>query len=577
MANSYQLYTADGGTDNFNITIDYLSTAHLTVYVSGVLQTLTTHYTINTTDNRIEFVADYTPAADAQVKIKRTTPRGKSDRVVDFQDASVLTEADLDNSALQNLYIAQEADDTSVDSISLDETLTYYDAGSKRIQNVLAPLTDSDIATKNYVDAQTLFGGVVSPQVWSITVPSSPTVGKFELADPAPSSTRNELFICQVGAVQQAPSSEDGVTAIRDFKIYLDADTKYYIEFEDGAFPSQGGDGEIPPGDSKIVVQNFGVSRNVLDVGFKFTAADTDVPSLQVTAIADQTSNLTEWQDSSEDAITSVGVDGSLNLLSSDGATYPVSFKKVENSNQFAMKAATEQVSENKNLAEFRETGGDLTFAVDEEAVAMGTKMRIGGAEGGTATDAGASQLIITGSSGQAVSVPILQVHEHGGNPLFRVNPPSDSNDHIVTIRDKDGNKIFYIHEDEGRFYEDLVVQGDLRVTGDLTVTGKTTPGLIAAGELTCQPDSERQLVNAFNCSATRAFGHSNKTKITFDTELTNTRYWVQARFFELNPVTNTTYFWYVQTRETNYVQLYHTHQGDWHDDFPLGFQVFAY
>ena len=574
MANSYQTYTADGGTDNFNITIDYISTAHLTVYVGGVLQTLTTHYTVNTTDNRIEFVADYTPAADAQVKIKRTTPKTKAGRLVDFQDASVLTETDLDNSALQNLYIGQEANDT--DSLNLDETLTYYDAGAKTIQNIANPINVQDVATKNYVDAQTLFGGVVSPQVWSITVPSSPTVGKFELADPAPSSTRNELFICQVGAVQQAPSSEDGVTAIRDFKIYLDADTKYYIEFEDGAFPSQGGDGEIPPGDSKIVVQNFGVSRNVLDVGFKFTAADTDVPSLQVTAIADQTSNLTEWQDSSEDAITSVGVDGSLNLLSSDGATYPVSFKKVENSNQFAMKAATEQVSENKNLAEFRETGGDLTFAVDEEAVAMGTKMRIGGAEGGTATDAGASQLIITGSSGQAVSVPILQVHEHGGNPLFDVSPPSDSNDHIVTIRDKDGNKIFYIHEDEGRFYEDLVVQGDLRVTGDLTVTGQTTPGLIAAGELTCTGtgNDSRTLTNAFNCSAAR--GADSWSKITFDTELTNTRYWVQANF-KNKSIANTTYTWQLVDRTTTYFTITHVVQDTWNDDFPLGFQVFAY
>ena len=249
MANSYQTYTADGGTDNFNITIDYISTAHLTVYVGGVLQTLTTHYTVNTTDNRIEFVADYTPAADAQVKIKRTTPRGKSDRVVDFQDASVLTETDLDNSALQNLYIAQESADTAVDSISLDETLTYFDAGSKTIRNVGNPVNAQDIATKNYVDAAGLFAGVVVPQVWSITVPSSVVTAKYELATPDPTSTINEMFMCQVGAVQQAPSGEDAVVT-RDFKIYVDdTDGKYYIEFETGAFPSQTNT-SYPPADS---------------------------------------------------------------------------------------------------------------------------------------------------------------------------------------------------------------------------------------------------------------------------------------------------------------------------------------
>ena len=256
MANSYQTYTGDNTTTNFNITIDYLSTSHLEVYSDGVLQTLTTHYTINTTDNRIEYVT--APATGVQVKIKRVTPKTKAGRIVDFQDASVLTEADLDNSALQNLYIGQEADDGNTDSISLDETLTYYDGGSKNIRNVTNPINVQDVATKNYVDAQALVGGpTTAPQVWSITVPSSPTTGKFELATPDPTSTHNEMFICQVGAVQQAPSDEDSGGTTRDFKVYVDTDNKYYIEFEDGAFPSQGGDGEIPPADAKIVVQNL--------------------------------------------------------------------------------------------------------------------------------------------------------------------------------------------------------------------------------------------------------------------------------------------------------------------------------
>ena len=134
MADSYVEYNGDGAETDFTITFNYLSQtvvlppstpAGIKVYVSDVQQT--SGYTLTGSD----IVFTTAPASGTNnVVIKRVTPRGHSDRLVDFTAGATLSESDLETSQLQNLYIAQEAwEQGSEDSVVTTST-TSIDAGS---------------------------------------------------------------------------------------------------------------------------------------------------------------------------------------------------------------------------------------------------------------------------------------------------------------------------------------------------------------------------------------------------------------------------------------------------------------
>lgn len=106
MRYSYVDNTADGETSLFDVPFGYLAKAHVSVLVDGVEAPFTW---FNSTTIQLEDV----PAEGAVVRRKRTTP--KDTPIVDFSDASTLTESELDLSTLQNLYVAQEADDKAED------------------------------------------------------------------------------------------------------------------------------------------------------------------------------------------------------------------------------------------------------------------------------------------------------------------------------------------------------------------------------------------------------------------------------------------------------------------------------
>ncbi len=135
-------YTADGNTSTFAITFSFIDSTHVKVFLDGVA---TTNFTISGSN----VVMNSNPANATVVMIKRETPTNA--RLVDFQDGSVLTESDLDKSADQNFFIAQEINDESQSALKLgvDDT---YDAQSKRIKNVADPTAGQDAVTKNYLE-----------------------------------------------------------------------------------------------------------------------------------------------------------------------------------------------------------------------------------------------------------------------------------------------------------------------------------------------------------------------------------------------------------------------------------------
>ena len=149
---SYVEYNGTGSKTDFAITFNYLSQtvvlppstpAGIKVYVSDVQQT--TGYTI--TGSNIVF--DTAPASGTKnVIIKRVTPRGHGDRLVNFAAGATLSAADLETSQLQNLYIAQEAwEQGSEDSVVTTST-TSIDADSITA-NELAPDSVGDSELKD--------------------------------------------------------------------------------------------------------------------------------------------------------------------------------------------------------------------------------------------------------------------------------------------------------------------------------------------------------------------------------------------------------------------------------------------
>ena len=151
----YSTLTVTGTSPNQEATISFSTLDFrpeigdtIEVYNDTTKLTETTNYTLDTSlKNVVLKVNTFTPGTT--ISIYRIAK--KDTRSIDFQNASVLTEADLDNSAFQTFHIAQEALDTAESSITADADGTF-DAGSKRIKNVGTPSADSDAATKSYAD-----------------------------------------------------------------------------------------------------------------------------------------------------------------------------------------------------------------------------------------------------------------------------------------------------------------------------------------------------------------------------------------------------------------------------------------
>jgi hypothetical protein len=143
MALSYVTYTANGSTNQFDITFSYIEQSHIKVYVDNVEDASFTFV------NSSRIQTSSMPSNGAVVKIDRDTPTNA--RLVDFSDGSVLTESDLDKSANQNFFVAQETVDEVEDKLGKAND-GIYDAESTRIKNVANPTADQDAVTKYYLE-----------------------------------------------------------------------------------------------------------------------------------------------------------------------------------------------------------------------------------------------------------------------------------------------------------------------------------------------------------------------------------------------------------------------------------------
>lgn len=102
MAHSSVTYTGDGVITQRAVTFPFITKSHVLVHVNAV-------NTAFTWVNDAVVNISPAPANGTTIKIFRTTPVATP--IVDFSNASTLTESDLDKAHLQNLYCIQEVRD----------------------------------------------------------------------------------------------------------------------------------------------------------------------------------------------------------------------------------------------------------------------------------------------------------------------------------------------------------------------------------------------------------------------------------------------------------------------------------
>ena len=300
---SYTSYTATGGQTNFPITFPYLTASDVYVDIDGVN---TTAFSLVGTD----VVLTSGATANEIVKVYRITP-GRTDSskilLVDFQDGSVLSEADLDKVSQQLLYLMQETYDTSAIPIDYDGN---YDAGSKRLKN-LSPsvLSSYDAATKSYVDGVSAYDGTVTvvPQIWNKTgadftgtVVAGGVSGDCTLTagftGPVPSSAVEELFVVAYNGFTQRPNTDFSITEL---------DSVY-------TFTLKMGSEVLAPADT-VTIYNFGVARSYLTQPL-VSETDETVGLVIKRFSEDQTANIQEWQDEDGDTLAYFTNVGSLRI-----------------------------------------------------------------------------------------------------------------------------------------------------------------------------------------------------------------------------------------------------------------------
>ena len=137
-AASFTNHTGNNTAGPFAISFDYLSEDEIDVTGDAVLKNKTTHYTFPA-GTTISFTSGNIPGNNAAIKFQRDT--NISAKRVDFEDGSVLTEADLDTNTEHLLYGIQEVlhkvDSTVFDTSQIaDSAITSGKIANGTIVNV---------------------------------------------------------------------------------------------------------------------------------------------------------------------------------------------------------------------------------------------------------------------------------------------------------------------------------------------------------------------------------------------------------------------------------------------------------
>jgi len=256
MPYSSAVYTGNGSTTQFAITYPYIRKEHIKVFVNFV-------DTVYTYVNNTTVQVATAPAVSLRVEVRRITPLANV--LVDYTDGSTLVAADLDTTALQNLYIEQELDDASKQTVSVDPATGLLIAGGARITNVGNPINAQDVATKTYVDtadalkvtkAGDSMTGALAMGTNKITGLGNPT-NVQDAATKTYVDTADALKVAKAGDSMTGPLAmgTNKVTGMGDPTSAQDAATKTYVDTADALKVAKAGDtmsGALAMGGNKI-------------------------------------------------------------------------------------------------------------------------------------------------------------------------------------------------------------------------------------------------------------------------------------------------------------------------------------
>lgn len=152
--NTIKTYTLDGAAVRFPVTFEYLARKFVKVTLLGTLRrplTLVTEYVFENS-TQIRLLTAWGPADGYDtVEIRRET--SAVERIVTFNDATVLRASDLNVSEVQALHIAEEARDARLDFIGLDDD-GNVDARFRRVVNLADPVNPRDAVNLQSVNRE---------------------------------------------------------------------------------------------------------------------------------------------------------------------------------------------------------------------------------------------------------------------------------------------------------------------------------------------------------------------------------------------------------------------------------------
>lgn len=138
-------YEGTGSQAVFDIPFDYLKGSFVIATVADTNLTYGTDYVVA---NR-QVTLSLAPTAGTLIVIQRKT---STERLVSWQDASVLKAEDMTIAQVQQLHILEEQEDwIRINSMVTDE-YSRWNALNHRIINVGDPIDPQDVVTKNYVE-----------------------------------------------------------------------------------------------------------------------------------------------------------------------------------------------------------------------------------------------------------------------------------------------------------------------------------------------------------------------------------------------------------------------------------------
>ena len=201
--------TTQGQTD-FSFTFPFIKEEHIKLFVNFV------EITQGTGSSEFQVITNVTPnvarlntglaSANTRVEVRRVSSINTV--LVDFEDGATLTAADLDRSALQSLFIAQELDDALKQGISIDASTGLPTLGSQKLTNVADPTNAQDVVTKAFLERA---GSITTTQILDGTIVAG-DIAAGAIVD----SKINASAAIQGSKLQAASSSNAGAMSAAD-------------------------------------------------------------------------------------------------------------------------------------------------------------------------------------------------------------------------------------------------------------------------------------------------------------------------------------------------------------------------